>query len=96
MYRKVPWVQILPAPKVLIYTIAYRIINRMKVTAIIDDDLVNNVKVYTKSSTVTEAITIALKDWLDIYKIKELNKNISISPIFIEDGQKNRELNRSL
>jgi len=68
----------------------------MKVTAIIDDDLVNNVKVYTKSSTVTEAITIALKDWLDIYKIKELNKKISNNPIFIEDGQKNREINRSL
>jgi len=68
----------------------------MKVTAIIDDDLVNNVKVFTQSSTVTEAITIALKDWLDIYKIKELNKNLSNNPIFIENGQKIREMNRSI
>jgi hypothetical protein len=32
----------------------------MKVTAIIADDLVNNVKAYTQSSTVIEAVTIAL------------------------------------
>ena len=37
-------------------TIIYRIYYRMKVTAIIADDLVNNVKAYTRSSTVTEAI----------------------------------------
>jgi hypothetical protein len=67
----------------------------MKITAIIDDDLVNNVKAYTRSSTVTEAITIALKDWLDSYHIKELNKKISENPIFIENGQQIREINRS-
>ena len=77
-------------------TIIYRIVYRMKVTAIIDDDLVNNVKVFTQSSTVTEAITIALKDWLDIYNIKELNKNISNNPIYIDNGQKIREINRSI
>jgi len=41
----------------------------MKVTAIIADDLVNSVKTYTRSSTITEAITIALKDWVDLYTI---------------------------
>jgi Lhr-like helicase len=66
----------------------------MKVTAIIADDLVNNVKAYTRSSTVTEAITIALKDWLDIYNIKELNTRISQNPINIENGQQIREINR--
>ena len=68
----------------------------MKVTAIIADDLVNNVKAYTNSSTVTEAITIALKDWLDIHKIKELNKQISQNPIYIDNGQKIRETNRTI
>ena len=82
--------------KILTNTINYRIVNRMKVTAIIDDDLVNNVKVYSQSSTVTEAITIALKDWLDMYNIKELNRNISKNPIFIENGQKIRDVNRSI
>ena len=82
--------------KVLTNTINYRMLYRMKVTAIIDDDLVNNVKIFTQSSTVTEAITIALKDWLDIYNLKELNKNISNNPIFIDNGQKIREMNRSI
>ena len=77
------------------YTIIYRIVYRMKVTAIIADDLVNNVKAYTRSSTVTEAITIALKDWLDIHNIKELNKQISQNPIYIDNGQQIRETNRS-
>ena len=82
--------------KNLTNTKVYRIVYLMKVTAIIDDDLVNNVKVYTQSSTVTEAITIALKDWLDIYNIKEMNKNISKNPIFIDNGQQIREINRSI
>jgi Lhr-like helicase len=64
----------------------------MKVTAIIADDLVNDVKAYTRSSTVNEAITIALKDWLDIYNIKELNKKISQNPIHINNR---RQINRS-
>ena len=68
----------------------------MKVTAIIDDDLVNNVKIYTRSSTVTEAITIALKDWVDMYNIKKLNQSISESPIFINNGNKIRKINRSI
>jgi len=68
----------------------------MKVTAIIADDLISNVKRYTRSSTVTEAITIALKDWVDLYNIKELNKQIKQEPIFIDNGQNIRELNRAL
>ena len=76
-------------------TIIYRIHHRMKVTAIIADDLINNVKAYTHSSTITEAITIALKDWVDINNIKELNKKIARNPIYIENGQQIREMNRS-
>jgi len=78
----------------LTYTKIYRMVYRMKVTAIIADDLVNNVKAYTRSSTVTEVITIALKDWLDIHNIKELNKQISQTPIYINNGQQIRETNR--
>jgi hypothetical protein len=66
----------------------------MKVTAIIADELINNVKAYTQSSTVTEAITVALKDWLDIYNIKELNRKITQKPVFIKNGGKIRKVNR--
>jgi hypothetical protein len=67
----------------------------MKVTAIISDDLINGVKEYTRSSTVTEAITIALRDWIDIYNIRELNKKISQKPISVNNGRQIRKLNRS-
>jgi hypothetical protein len=66
----------------------------MKVTAIIDDTLINTVKEFTHSSTVTEAITIALNDWIDSYAIKELNKQIAENPIRIKDGNKIRRINR--
>ena len=72
----------------------YRILYRMKVTAIIADDLINNVMTYTQSRTITGAITIALKDWLDVYNIKELNKEISKNPILIKSGQRIRKINR--
>ena len=68
----------------------------MKITAIIADDLVNNVKAYTQSSTITEAITIALKDWVNIHNIKELYKMIRQNPINIENGQSIREINRAV
>jgi hypothetical protein len=68
----------------------------MKVTAIIDDNLINDVKTYTNSSTITEAITIALKDWLDIYNIKQLNRMISQKPIIIDNGETISGINRSI
>jgi hypothetical protein len=68
----------------------------MKVTAIIADDLVNDVKAYTRSSTVTEAITIALKDWVGMYNIRELNRHIAQNPICIDNGQQIREINRKI
>jgi len=68
----------------------------MKVTAIIADELVHSVKEYTQSSTITEAITIALKNFIDIHNIKKLNEQIKQNPISINNGQKIREINRSL
>ena len=79
----------------LTYTMLNRILHRMKVTAIIADDLINDVKRYTRSSTVTEAITVALKDWIDLHNIKELNKQIEYNPIHISNSQDIREINRT-
>lgn len=68
----------------------------MEVIAIIADELINEVKQYTRSATVTDAITIALKDWIDSYNVKELNKKISQRPVVITDAQKIRETNRQI
>ena len=43
----------------------------MKVTIDIDDELINEIKTYTNSSTITESITVALKDCIDTYQIKK-------------------------
>jgi hypothetical protein len=67
---------------------------RMKVTAIIDDQLIRDAKELTQSSTTTEAITKALKEWLDTRRIKALNAQIAKDPIVIADGDSIRELNR--
>jgi hypothetical protein len=72
----------------------YHIMYRMKVTAIIADELIYEVKEHTHCSTVTEAITVALKDWIDLYNIKELNKKIAENPIDITSGKQIRETNR--
>jgi hypothetical protein len=68
----------------------------MKVTAIIADRLINDVKAHSRSATITEAITVALKDWLELYNIKELNKKIIQNPIIINNGNQIREINRAL
>jgi len=80
----------------LTYPIYYRILYPMKVTAIISDDLVYCVKECTQSYTVTEAINTALKEWVSMRKIKELNNKITQKPIDIKNGNKIREINRSL
>lgn len=53
----------------------------MKVTAIIPDELIEEVKKYTKGKNITESLTIALKAWLSSEKVKELNRKIEESPL---------------
>jgi len=73
-----------------------RMVYRMKITAMIPDDLINTVKEYTQSATITEAITIVLKDWIDIHNTKELNKKIAQNPVYLDRGQQIRETNRAI
>lgn len=77
----------------------YRILNRMKVTALIPDEIVDEVKNYSGGKNITDAITIALKEWLKIQKIKNLNAKIKKNPLdFINDysAEKVRNLSRKI
>jgi hypothetical protein len=67
---------------------------RMKVTAIIDDQLIRETKELTQSSTTTEAIAKALKEWRDTRRIKSLNAQIAKDPIVIANGETIRNQNR--
>jgi hypothetical protein len=72
-------------------------IHSMKVTALIPDDLVKDVKRYAGGKNITESLIIALEEWLSLKKIQYLNEDIEKKPLeFFKDfsASKNRELNR--
>jgi len=69
----------------------------MKVTAIIPDELINDIKSYSKGKNITESLIIVLNEWVELKKIKELNERILVNPLeFNEDfsAEHIREINR--
>ena len=69
----------------------------MKVTALIPDDLVKDVKQYAGGKNITESLITALEEWLSLKKIQYLNEDIVKKPLeFSKDfsANKNREMNR--
>jgi hypothetical protein len=69
----------------------------MKVTALIPDDLVKDVKQYTGGRNITESLITALEEWLSVKKIQLLNEDIIKKPLeFSKDFSafENREMNR--
>ena len=59
---------------------------RMKVTAILPDRLVKDVNKLAGGETLTESLTIALQDWSDLQKVKELNEQIRERPLEFNTG----------
>jgi len=53
----------------------------MKVTAILSDNLVEEIKKYSKGKNLTESLTIALEKWLNLKKIKKLNCMVKEKPL---------------
>lgn len=77
--------------------IMYHILNRMKVTAIISDNLILELRKYAKGKNLTDSLTIALKEWLAAKRIKELIEIISDKPLEFLSGfsaEKIRNINR--
>lgn len=69
----------------------------MKVTAIISDELIKEVKKLTKGKNITESVTIALKEWLALKKVKELNQLVREEPLEFDvnfSAEKARETSR--
>ncbi|WP_421879560.1 type II toxin-antitoxin system VapB family antitoxin [Marinoscillum sp.] len=60
----------------------------MKVTAIIDDALIDEVKSVTGGKNITESITIALKEYLRVKKLDKVFEELDREPFqFNEDFQ---------
>lgn len=69
----------------------------MKVTAILPDDLILETKSITKSKSITDALKIALTEWINLNHIKNLNSIIEKSPLKFDDkfnAHKIRNINR--
>ena len=69
----------------------------MKITAIIPENLIEEVKKYSKGKNITDSLKIALSEWLEIKHITNLNEFIAKNPLEFADGisaKKIRALNR--
>ena len=67
----------------------------MKVTALIPNDLVQQVKHYSQAKNLTGGLLIALEEWVALKKISELNKKVEGNPIKLaHSAEKLRRLNR--
>lgn len=76
----------------------YRILYRMKVTAILPDDLITDVQKYTQGKNITDSLQKALSEWVKLAKVKKLNEKLKKKPLsFSEDfsAETIRKLNRS-
>ena len=69
----------------------------MKITALIPDNLIEEVKDYTKGKNITESLIKALSEWLQMQKIKKLNLTISKNPLKFRNDyspEETRTINR--
>jgi hypothetical protein len=69
----------------------------MKVTALINDDLVNNVVKLSKGKNITESLVIALEDYVYRKRIEQLIEDVDNEPLQFQEGftaESVRELNR--
>ncbi len=58
----------------------------MKVTAIIPDEIINDVRKYTDGKNITDSLIRALNDWLYAKRIENLNDRLSKSPLQFQEG----------
>jgi len=68
----------------------------MKITAIIDDKTIEEAIKYSNSSTVTDALKVALKEYINIQKLKELSLKVKNDPlVFKHSAEEIRSVNRN-
>jgi hypothetical protein len=58
----------------------------MKVTALIPDALIDEVKKLSKGKNITDSLVIALREWIALQKIKTVNQKVRKSPLKFSPG----------
>jgi hypothetical protein len=69
----------------------------MKVTTTISDQIVEEIKAFSGAKTITKALHIALKEWIELKRVKELNSEVKKRPLKFHDhfsARAVRDLNR--
>ncbi|MGC9341141.1 MAG: type II toxin-antitoxin system VapB family antitoxin [Bacteroidales bacterium] len=67
----------------------------MKVTAIIDDKTIKDAMKYSKATTVTETLKVALNEYIRNQKLKDLGRLVKKQPMYFENtAEEIRNLNR--
>ena len=64
----------------------------MKVTAIIPDDIIHDVKKYTGGKNITDSLIKALNDWLYRQRINHLNNDLKQNPVQFRDDFTTEEI----
>ena len=67
----------------------------MKVTAILDDKMIEEAMKYSNASTITEALKVALKEYIRTQKLKDLGQMVKSNPLsFSYSADEIRNTNR--
>lgn len=68
----------------------------MKVTALLPDKLIEEVRILSGGKTITESLKVALNEWVKIQNLKVLNEEVREKPLeFVRSADELRELNRT-
>lgn len=59
---------------------------RMKMTALLPDELVAEVRERAGGATLTESVVTALREWVSWRRVRELNRRIAEKPLVFRDG----------
>lgn len=71
----------------------------MKVTALIPDDLMAEIRKLSPGKTITESLITALREWTSLQKLRKTQKKIKRNPLTFSEGfsaGKVRAVNRRL
>jgi len=69
----------------------------MKVTALIPDDLISEVRALSKGKNITESLIIVMQEWVSSKRLQALNEQVRKSPLKFDqkyDAESIRSVNR--
>jgi len=69
----------------------------MKITALIPDEIINDVKDLTHGKNITESLIVALTEWIRMQKLKKIKDKIKAAPLSFQtefSADSVRSLNR--